>query len=70
MTNWTADVDALVEETMALVKNNRVEPSAPRTILEPPVRRAVTEPKRLPLVSLPKSEGDEIRQRVANSRHT
>jgi hypothetical protein len=66
MTNWKAEFDALVEETMAFVKNNRVEPSAPRTILEPPVPGAVTEPKRLPLVSLPKSEGDEIRQRVAN----
>ena len=51
MTNWQADLDALVKETMALTKSVRVEP---------PILRAVVEP------NLKNSERDQIRQRVAN----
>jgi hypothetical protein len=35
MTDWKADLHALVQETMAFAKNNRVEPPNPRTIAEP-----------------------------------
>jgi hypothetical protein len=34
MTNWQADLDALVQETMALAKSLRVEPPIPRTVVE------------------------------------
>jgi hypothetical protein len=57
MTNWKADLDALVEETMGFTKNIRVEPPMPRTIVEP---------NRMLPVNLNNSERDEIRQRVAN----
>jgi hypothetical protein len=50
----------------AFVKNNRVEPSTPRTNLEPPAQRTITEPSRLPPIGLPKSERDETRERVSN----
>src|ERR1700722_20542785 len=56
MTNWQADLDALVQETMALTKSVRVEPT---------MTRAVVEPNRMP-ANLHRSERDEIRQRVAN----
>jgi hypothetical protein len=56
MTNWKADLEALVEETMAFTKNIRVEPPLPRTVVEP---------NRMPPLNL-NSERDEIRQRVAN----
>ena len=56
MPHWKADLEALVEETMAFTKNIRVEPPMPRTVVEP---------NRTPPVNL-KSERDEIRQRVAN----
>ena len=56
MPNWKADLEALVEETMAFTKNIRVEPPMPRTVVEP---------NRMPPVNL-NSERDEIRQRVAN----
>ena len=52
MTNWKAELDALVEETMAFAKKHRVEP--------PPMS------SRTPPLDLPKSERDEIRQRVSN----
>ena len=57
MTNWKADLDALVEATTALTKSVRVEPPMPRTIVEP---------NRMPPANLNTSERDEIRQRVAN----
>ena len=57
MTNWKADLDALVEAMTALTKSVRVEPPMPRTIVEP---------NRMPPVNLNTSERDEIRQRVAN----
>jgi hypothetical protein len=74
MTDWKSDFDALVQETMAFVKNNRVAPPMPGSIVEPPLPRTVVEPAtppaiglgRLPPLSLPKSERDEIRQRVSN----
>jgi hypothetical protein len=56
MTNWQADLDALVQETMALTKSVRVEPT---------MTRALVDPNRLP-ANLDRSERDEIRQRVAN----
>ena len=59
MTNWQADLDALVKETMALTKSVRVEP---------PMPRANVEPNRLPPVNRMESEREEIRQRVANFR--
>jgi hypothetical protein len=55
MTNWKADLDALVEATTAFTKSVRVEPPVPRT-----------KPNRMPPVNLINSERDEIRQRVAN----
>jgi hypothetical protein len=66
MTDWNADFDALVQETMAVAKNNRVDPPSPRTIVEPSAPRTTVEPSRLPPASLPKSERDEIRDRVSN----
>jgi hypothetical protein len=44
MTDWKADLHALVQETMAFAKNNRVEPPNPRTIAEPPMLHAIAEP--------------------------
>ena len=57
MTNWQADLDALVKETMALTKSIRVAP---------PIPRAVVEPNRMQTLNLNNSERDEIRKRVAN----
>jgi hypothetical protein len=57
MTNWQADLDALVEETMAFAKSIGVERPVPRTVMEP---------NRIPPVNLNLSERDQIRQRVAN----
>ena len=57
MTNWQADLDALVQEAMALTKSVRVEP---------PIPRAVVEPNRMLALNLNNSERDQIRQRVAN----
>jgi hypothetical protein len=57
MTDWKADLDALVQESIAFAKSIPVEPPKPRTIVEP---------NRMPPVSLDNSERDEIRQRVSN----
>ena len=54
MTNWKADLDALVEATTAFTKSVRVEPPVPRTNVEP---------NRMPTVNLINSERDEIRAR-------
>jgi hypothetical protein len=56
MTNWKADLDALIDETMAFAKRIHVEPPMPRTIVEP---------NRMP-VNWNKSEREEIGERVAN----
>jgi hypothetical protein len=58
MTDWKADLDALVQETMAFTKSIRVE--------EPTMPRTVVEPNRMPPVNLDNSERDEIRRRVSN----
>jgi hypothetical protein len=56
MFNWKADLDSLVEETMAFAKSVRVEPPMPRTIVEP---------NRMPLVNWRVSErgGDRAARR-------
>jgi hypothetical protein len=55
MTDWKADLDALVQESTAFAKSIRVDPPMPHTIVEP---------TRMPPVSPNKSERDEIRQRI------
>jgi hypothetical protein len=60
MTNWKADLDALIDETMAFVQSVRVEPPSPRTIVEPNGTPSV------PSVNWMSSEREEIGQRVAN----
>ena len=35
MQDWKADLDRLVEETMAFAKSIHIEPTMPRTIVEP-----------------------------------
>ena len=57
MTDWKADLDALVQDSMTFTKSIPVEPPMPRTIVEP---------IRLPPVNLNNSERDEIRQCVSN----
>jgi hypothetical protein len=57
MLDWKADLDTLVEETMAFAKSVRVEPTIPRTIVEP---------NRTPSVSGGESERKEIGHRIAN----
>jgi hypothetical protein len=57
MVNWKADLNSLIEETMAFAKSVRVEPSMPRTVVEP---------NRMPPVNWMESEREDIRQRVAN----
>jgi hypothetical protein len=57
MVVWKANLDQLVEETMAFAKSIRVEPTLPRTIVES---------NRTPSVNWMESERDEIRHRVAN----
>lgn len=57
MTNWKADIDALIDETMAFAKRIDVAPPMPRTIVEP---------NRMPFVNWLSSEREEIGQRVAN----
>ena len=57
MTNWQAELDALVQETMRLTNSAGIEPLIPRTVIEP---------NRMPPVNLNNSERDQIRQRVAN----
>jgi hypothetical protein len=57
MVNWKADLDSLIDETMAFVKSVRLEPALPRNIVEP---------NRMPSVNWMSSEREEIGQRVAN----
>ena len=35
MSNWKADLDALVQETMAFTRSVRVQAPMPRTVVEP-----------------------------------
>jgi hypothetical protein len=55
MTDWKADLDALVQESIAFAKSVAIEPPIPRTLVEP---------NRMPPVN--NSERHEIRQRVSN----
>jgi hypothetical protein len=57
MLDWKANLDTLVEETMAFAKSARVEPTIPRTVVEP---------NRTSSLDWMKSEREEIGQRVAN----
>jgi hypothetical protein len=57
MTDWKADLDALVRESMAFTTSIAVEPPMPRTIVEP---------NRMPPVNLNNSERQEIRHCVSN----
>jgi hypothetical protein len=57
MAGWRADLDALVQETMALTKSIRGEPPVPGTVVEP---------SRMPPVDPNRSERDKIQQRVSN----
>jgi hypothetical protein len=57
MTDWKADLDALVQESIAFAKIIPVERPKPRTIVEP---------NRMPPVDLDNSERQEVRQRVSN----
>ena len=57
MLDWKANLDMLVEETMAFAKSVRVESPIPRTVVEP---------NRTPSLDWMKSEREEIAQRVAN----
>jgi hypothetical protein len=59
MAGWRSDLDALVQETMALTKSIRGEPPVPGTVVEP---------SRMLPVDLNRSERDEIQQRVSNFR--
>ena len=56
MVNWKADLNSLIEETMAFAKSVRVEPLVPRTVVEP---------NRLPSMNWTGSEREEIARRVA-----
>jgi hypothetical protein len=57
MPDWKADVDALVEETMAFTKSLQIENGL-----------APLEPNHIPSVSWMSSEREEIEHRVANFR--
>jgi hypothetical protein len=57
MLDWKADLDRLVEETMAFAKSIHIEPTMPRTIVEP---------NRTPSLNWRESEREEIGYRVAN----
>jgi hypothetical protein len=57
MNNWKADLDALIDETMAFAKRVRAETPMPRTIVDP---------NRVPPINWSKSERQEIGERVAN----
>jgi hypothetical protein len=57
MTDWKANLDAMVQESIAFRKSIPVEPPKPRTIVEP---------NRMPPVNLNNSERDEIRHRVVS----
>jgi hypothetical protein len=51
MTNWKADLEAPIDETMAFAKRIHVAPPMPRTIVEP---------NRMPSVNWMSSEREEI----------
>jgi hypothetical protein len=57
MTDWKADLDAMVQESIAFRKSIPVEPPKPRTIVEP---------NRMPPANLESSERQGIRRRVSS----
>ena len=57
MLDWKADLDRLVEETMAFAKSIHIEP---------PMPRAIVEPNRTPSLNWRELEREEIGCRVAN----
>ena len=57
MADWKADLDALIDETMAFAKRAHPETHMPRTIIKP---------SRMSSVNWLSSEREEIAQRVAN----
>jgi hypothetical protein len=57
MFDWKVNLDTCIEETMAFANRVRVEPTVPRTDVEP---------DRLPSVNWTGSERGEIARRVAN----
>jgi hypothetical protein len=57
MLDWKADLDTLIEETVAFVKSVRVEPRIPHTVVEP---------SRTPSVNWAETERNEIGRHVAN----
>jgi hypothetical protein len=56
---WKADLDALVEETMAFARSVHVQPAMPR---------AIVEPNQIPPIDWNKSEREGIQARLANFR--
>ena len=60
MVDWKANLDALVEETMAFAESVRVE----RTMMP----RTIVEPNRVPSVNWTGSEREEIGRHIANFR--
>ena len=60
MLDWKANLDALVEETMAFAESVHVE----RTMMP----RTVVEPNRVPSVNWTGSEREEIGRHIANFR--
>ncbi|MDB5607508.1 MAG: hypothetical protein JWP25_4408 [Bradyrhizobium sp.] len=57
MLDWKADLDRLIEETMTFAKSIHIEPTMPRTLVEP---------NRLPSMNWTGSERDEIGRHIAN----
>jgi len=57
MLDWKADLDTLIEETVAFAKSVRVEPRIPRTVVEP---------NRTPSVNWAETERNEIGRHIAN----
>jgi hypothetical protein len=73
--NWKQDLEALIESTMAFVKDGKREPipslpiamkTAEQALAETP--KPVEPPATITPIVLPTSERDEIRQRVSNFR--
>jgi hypothetical protein len=57
MVAWKADLETLVENTMAFANRVRVQPPLPRTVVEP---------NRVPLVNWAETEREEIGRRIAH----
>jgi hypothetical protein len=73
--NWKRDLEALIESTMALAKDVERQPIPDAPVAVVAAEQALADtlkridpPSTLPPVILPRSERDEIRQRVNNFR--